>query len=327
MPSRLGLLSRCTSWTKQHMVADCKLPLARTTARAPAVRTPPSPCSNSAVRAWVVEVAARIHGQAATVSVTSKGGERRTERRQMRVVQTAAAPSENRVSSNEDSSPSTSYSNQLYTLEDTRVLVETAMLAAVSGLAYLLSTILKLENGLGYFLPLPVVLAALRSGGGAGWRTMTATCFLLVVLLGPLRAMSYFFLHGLLAATLGSLWSARGGFWVGVMAGALVRMFGQLSYLVMSSVTMNENMFALLLSNVYNMLDQVSAALGLTGAPSPLAVNCTIFSLLLINGLTYCFLVHVVYRVVLGAMGYQLGPLPGIVSKYLRAGVVEQQGA
>lgn len=54
------------------------------------------------------------------------------------------------------------------------------MLAAVSGLAYLLSTILKLENSLGYFLPLPVVLAALRSGGGAGWRTMMATCFLLV---------------------------------------------------------------------------------------------------------------------------------------------------
>ncbi|GIL53481.1 hypothetical protein Vafri_9072 [Volvox africanus] len=141
-----------------------------------------------------------------------------------------------------------------------QVLVETAMLAAVSGLAYLLSTILKLENSLGYFLPLPVVLAALRSGGGAGWRTMTATCFLLVVLLGPLRAMSYFFLHGLLAATLGSLWSARGGFWVGVMAGALVRMFGQLSYLVMSSVTMNENMFALLLSNVYNTL--VSGVVG-----------------------------------------------------------------
>jgi hypothetical protein len=62
-----------------------------------------------------------------------------------------------------------------------------------------------------------------------------------------------------------------------------------------------------------------------TGAPSPLAVNCTISSLLLMNGLTYCFLVHVVYRVMLGTMGFQLGPLPGIVSKYLNAGVVNRQ--
>lgn len=38
----------------------------------------------------------------------------------------------------------------------------------------------QLETSLGYFLPLPVVLAAMRGGGRAGWRTMSATCFLLV---------------------------------------------------------------------------------------------------------------------------------------------------
>lgn len=54
------------------------------------------------------------------------------------------------------------------------------MLAAMSGLAYLLSTILKLENSLGYFLPLPVVISAMRAGPGAGWRTMMATSFLLL---------------------------------------------------------------------------------------------------------------------------------------------------
>jgi hypothetical protein len=54
------------------------------------------------------------------------------------------------------------------------------MLAAVSGLAYLVATILKLENTVGYFLPLPVVLAAMRSGHGVGWKTMGATAFLLV---------------------------------------------------------------------------------------------------------------------------------------------------
>jgi hypothetical protein len=54
------------------------------------------------------------------------------------------------------------------------------MLAAVGGLAYLLSTILKLESGLGYVLPLPVVLSAQRGGAAAGFKTMGATGFLLV---------------------------------------------------------------------------------------------------------------------------------------------------
>ena len=54
------------------------------------------------------------------------------------------------------------------------------MLAAVSGLAYTLATLLKLESYLGYFLPLPVVIAAMRSGPAAARKTMTTTCFLLL---------------------------------------------------------------------------------------------------------------------------------------------------
>jgi len=55
-------------------------------------------------------------------------------------------------------------------------LVETAMLAAVSGLAFTLATLLRLDN----FLPMPVIVAAMRSGPAAGRKTMTATCFLLL---------------------------------------------------------------------------------------------------------------------------------------------------
>jgi hypothetical protein len=54
------------------------------------------------------------------------------------------------------------------------------MLSAVSGLAFLLSTLLKLDNSLGYFLPLPIAIAACRSGVAAAWWTMMATAFLLL---------------------------------------------------------------------------------------------------------------------------------------------------
>ncbi|EFJ47259.1 hypothetical protein VOLCADRAFT_81593 [Volvox carteri f. nagariensis] len=330
MASAACPLSRCSPCPLSQPSTKSRLKHPRPPFPVPFARAFPSSCATCTARvgASATEPNRKAETAALVIPRTRRGGRcMRNEGRRFRLVPTASSQPEGDVTSSGVPCPSTPCGadrESSYTLEDTRTLVETAMLAAVSGLAYMLSTILKLENSLGYFLPLPVVLSALRSGGGAGWRTMTATCFLLVVLLGPLRAMSYLFLHGLLAATLGSLWSSRVGFWPGVVAGALVRMCGQLSYLVMSSVTMNENMFALLLSNVYNMLDQASAALGLSGAPSPLAVNCTISSLLLINGLTYCFLVHVVYRVLLGTMGYQLGPLPGLVAKYVNAGVVER---
>lgn len=92
------------------------------------------------------------------------------------------------------------------------------------------------------------------------------------VLLGPLRAASYLWLHGLLAATLGSLWKARCGFWTCIAAGAAVRMLGQFAYLLMSSVMMNENMWALMLSNIYNML--VRAGPCVLGLLTCLRSNC-----------------------------------------------------
>mmetsp|Transcript_37814 Transcript_37814/g.95640 ORF Transcript_37814/g.95640 Transcript_37814/m.95640 type:complete len:304 (-) Transcript_37814:261-1172(-) len=215
----------------------------------------------------------------------------------------------------------------VYPLEKTKIMVETAMLAAVSGLAYLLSTLLRLETSLGYFLPLPVALAALRSGAGAGWRTMFATATLVVVLLGPLRAVSYVLIHGLTAATLGTLWANQANFWLTAVVGGLVRMAGQIAYLVLSSVTMNENLFAIMLSNVYGMLDQISASIGHSGAPSPTAISSMLFALVLVNSLCYVFLLQVVYRIMLTSMGYRLGPLPSLIRKYLYAGMPDPEAA
>ena len=66
--------------------------------------------------------------------------------------------------------------------------------------------------------------------------------------------------------------------------------------------------------------DQLSAAMGTSGAPSTTAVVSMIFALLLVNSLCYCFLLHVIYRMFLGAMGYrekELGEVPGVVKKFL----------
>ena len=83
-----------------------------------------------------------------------------------------------------------------WTQQNTKELTETAMLAACTGLAYFLSSLLRVESYLGTFFPLPVVIAAARNGPVAARKTMVATCLLLAVIAGPLRASTYFLMHG-----------------------------------------------------------------------------------------------------------------------------------
>jgi hypothetical protein len=52
-----------------------------------------------------------------------------------------------------------------------------------------------------------------------------------------------------------------------------------------------------------------------------------IFALLLVNALCHVFLLHVIYHIILSSMGYKLGGLPGIIKKYLYAGLPEQPAA
>ncbi|XP_059317044.1 uncharacterized protein LOC132067754 isoform X3 [Lycium ferocissimum] len=75
--------------------------------------------------------------------------------------------------------------------KDTLRLVESAMFAAVSGLAYLLSNSLAIENYFGCFFALPIVISSMRWGVAAGRKTMVATVVLLFVLSGPVKALNY----------------------------------------------------------------------------------------------------------------------------------------
>ena len=63
------------------------------------------------------------------------------------------------------------------------------MLAAVTGLAYTVGNLLRLEGYMAYVLPLPVVLAALRSGPCGALKTLTTALLLLLSELGWLGGM------------------------------------------------------------------------------------------------------------------------------------------
>lgn len=60
------------------------------------------------------------------------------------------------------------------------MLVESAMLAALSGVGGVVLGLLRLESYMLYILPFPIVLAYLKSGYEAGRQTVTAAFFLLL---------------------------------------------------------------------------------------------------------------------------------------------------
>ena len=73
--------------------------------------------------------------------------------------------------------------------------------------------------------------------------------------------MTYVLMHGVTAAALGTFWRWRVAWAVSIPAGAFLRMAGQLAYLMLSSITMNENLFAVVLANVHSLLVSVNLTL------------------------------------------------------------------
>eukprot|EP00210_Caulerpa_lentillifera_P008796 g8392.t1 len=143
---------------------------------------------------------------------------------------------------------------ETYDFQSSRVLVETSMLAAVSAISQFLLGMLRLESYMYYILPFPLVLSSIRSGPIAGRKTLMATFFLMLVIMGPTRALAYVVLFGPVGLGLGHLWHARWPWWFTVpicSAATVVSLFG---FLFLLSYLIQENVFKLVIFNVYSVI-------------------------------------------------------------------------
>ncbi|XP_010942226.1 uncharacterized protein [Elaeis guineensis] len=153
-------------------------------------------------------------------------------------------------------------------------LVECAMLASVSGLAYVLSNSLAIENYFGCFFSLPIVISSIRWGIAAGRKTMLATAMLLLTLSGPVKASTY-----------------------------LIRAMGATGYILLSSFLMRENILDLITINLHASLTYILMDMGVNTIPSIDAIYAIFGSLLLLNCGFFVFLLHVLYAVFLTKLG------------------------
>ncbi|XP_057765656.1 uncharacterized protein LOC130986298 isoform X2 [Salvia miltiorrhiza] len=147
-------------------------------------------------------------------------------------------------------------------------LVECAMFAAVSALAFLLSNSLAIEKYFACFFALPIVLSTMRWGVAAGRKTMVATTVLLFVLSGPVKAITYLLLHGFLGFSMGTLWRSKANWRTSISLCAIVRAIGALANVVIASYLIGENILALITINVHALVTYILSSIGIIAVPS-----------------------------------------------------------
>ncbi|KAJ7538879.1 hypothetical protein O6H91_11G067200 [Diphasiastrum complanatum] len=185
-------------------------------------------------------------------------------------------------------------------------LVECAMFAASAGLAYFLSTLLRLEAYFGCFFPLPIVMASMRWGAYAGRKTMVATTILLLVLSGPLRAASYLLMHGFVGLAMGVLWRWKVSWGLSIIACTVVRSIGSLGFIGLSSWLLRDNILALITINAHASICYMIAAFGLNVVPTMGMIYVIFATLLLVNCGSFVFLLHVLYAIFLHRLGIKI---------------------
>ncbi|CAB4264896.1 unnamed protein product [Prunus armeniaca] len=150
----------------------------------------------------------------------------------------------------------------------TLALVECSMFAALTGLVYFLSNSLAIENYFGCFFSLPIVITSMRWGIATGRKTMVATTMLLLVLSGPVKALTYLLKHGLVGFTMGGLWRSGANWGLSILLCTIVRSLGAVGYVLISSFLISENILALITINIHASLTFIFTASGIYTVPS-----------------------------------------------------------
>lgn len=182
-------------------------------------------------------------------------------------------------------------------------LVECAMFAAVSGLAFLLSNSLAIEKYFACFFALPIVMSTMRWGIAGGRKTMVATTVLLFVLSGPVKAITYLLLYGMLGIAMGILWRSKVSWSASVFLCAIVRASGALGNVVIASFLIGENILALITINVHALVTYALSSLGIIAVPSMSVIYFIFGVLLLLNCGCFVFLLHLLYAIFFTRLG------------------------
>jgi len=188
-----------------------------------------------------------------------------------------------------------------------RITVETAFLASVASLIWLINFYFPLGPVLRVFFPIPIALIYLRWNQRAAWMGMLVSGLLLSVLMGPVRSIQYLIPFGLMGVLLGMFWRRRAKWFVSVPIGALLGAIGFFFRIWFVSVLLGDDLWLYATNQVTDFLDWVFTKMGLLLQPTLQQVQGSIIVLVIVNNLIYLFVVHLVAWFLLDRLG---NPIP-----------------
>jgi uncharacterized protein YybS (DUF2232 family) len=186
-------------------------------------------------------------------------------------------------------------------------MVETAFLASAASLVWLVNFYFPIGPVLQIFFPIPIALVYLRWGRRAARMSALIAWLLLSVLMGPARSIQFVIPYGLLGVMLGSLWYRRAGWAISIFLGTLLAMLGTFFRFWLVSILLGDDLWLYTTSQVTELAEWVCLKLGLLLQPSLQAIQLITIGLILVQGLVYIFIVHIVSLLMFDRLG---NPIP-----------------
>ncbi|KAI4967593.1 hypothetical protein ZWY2020_020574 [Hordeum vulgare] len=187
-------------------------------------------------------------------------------------------------------------------LTKTRRLVECAMFASVAGLAYFLSNSSPSRITSAFFSIANTHLL-IKMGIRSRRKTMVATVLLLFTLSGPVKALTYLLMHGVVGLSMGTMWRLETNWIASIIICAIIRAVGACGYVLVTSFLIRENIFQLITVNIHASLTYILAAAGVNTIPSMDAIYVIFGTLVLLNSGFFVFILHIIYTIFLTKLG------------------------
>lgn len=185
----------------------------------------------------------------------------------------------------------------------TLAMVETAFLASVCSLIWLINYYFPIGPFLRIFFPIPIALIYLRWGYRAAWMGALVSGLLLTVLMGPTRSVIFVIPYGLMGVQLGYCWRRRTNWLFSIVTGALIETFGFFFRFLLFSILLGEDLWQYMIIQFTELVQWLFMKLGIISQPSFYFIQLFTIVMVILNSLIYLSAVHLVALLVLDKLG------------------------
>lgn len=189
----------------------------------------------------------------------------------------------------------------------TLAMVESAFLASMVSIIWLINYYFPIGPLLRILFPIPLALVYLRWRSPAAIKGMIAAGLLLSVLMGPTRSVVFVIPYGLMSLQLGFCWVRNASWGFSIFTGALIGTFGFFFRFWLFSFLLGENLWQYVMGQITNLVDWLFLQFNILAQPDVLLVQLLAVAMVFLNSLIYMVAVHLTALLILDRLG---NPIP-----------------